>query len=507
MDSNDLPAGAARTHPALTTRKQLSLLPDVDRIPLRTSLLPEPARRIYCNRGLRMDQIDWVGFDMDYTLAQYRQDQMDRLTIQAALDKLIAQGFPESLRGLDPTPRFPIRGLVIDAKLGNVLKMDRHKYVKRAYHGLRELSYDERRTHYRATRVQPRDRKRYHFIDTLYALSEVTLFAAGVEHMEREGMAVDYARWFHAIRECVDRSHQDGSILDEITQHPASYLVLDPELPLTLHKLRSAGKRLFLLTNSQPDYTDRIMAHVFERLPAQYRSWKQLFDVVIAAAQKPGFFHGEEPVKDRRGRPVERLRRGTIYVGGSALALERLTSIGGDRVLYVGDHIYGDVLRAKKHSPWRTAMIIPELDDELFGVTKTAPEAARWDQLEEARGALLDELRALRQALRHGRLAPLSPPISEAEAHARALRFTRRMERTKAQLRAIESESAELEQSIESEFHPFWGPLLKAGAEPSSFGHQVKTYACLYTMRVSNFLGYSSLHYFRPPRERLPHEG
>jgi hypothetical protein len=70
----------------------------------------------------------------------------------------------------------------------------------------------------------------------------------------------------------------------------------------------------------------------------------------------------------------------------------------------------------------------------------------------------------------------------------------------------VDAECAQLEREIEAQFHPYWGPLLKAGAEPSSFGHQVETYACLYTGRVSNLLAYSPLHYFRSPRERLPHE-
>ena len=73
---------------------------------------------------------------------------------------------------------------MLDAKLGNVIKMDRYKYVKRAYHGMRELRYDERRELYHSTRLRAKGSSRYHFIDTLYALSEVTLFAAGVTHME-----------------------------------------------------------------------------------------------------------------------------------------------------------------------------------------------------------------------------------------------------------------------------------------------------------------------------------
>ena len=48
------------------------------------------ASRVFVNRTLRMDQIDWVGFDMDYTLAIYKQDEIDRLSIDATVKKLVA---------------------------------------------------------------------------------------------------------------------------------------------------------------------------------------------------------------------------------------------------------------------------------------------------------------------------------------------------------------------------------------------------------------------------------
>jgi len=35
------------------------------------------------------------------------------------------------------------------------------------------------------------------------------------------------------------------------------------------------------------------------------------------------------------------------------------------QVLYVGDHIYGDILRSKKTLGWRTMLVVPELESEL----------------------------------------------------------------------------------------------------------------------------------------------
>ena len=51
-------------------------------------------------------------------------------------------------------------------------------------------------------------------------------------------------------------------------------------------------------------------------------------------------------------------------------------------VLYVGDHIYGDILKSKKELRWRTCLIIPELEHEL--ATLAAQEEYRKQLAERA---------------------------------------------------------------------------------------------------------------------------
>lgn len=46
--------------------------------------------------------------------------------------------------------RYMMRGLTIDKKRGNILKIDRHKYVKIAYHGFWRLERSERTSIYNA---------------------------------------------------------------------------------------------------------------------------------------------------------------------------------------------------------------------------------------------------------------------------------------------------------------------------------------------------------------------
>ncbi len=142
---------------------------------------PAPAARIYVNRNLRLDAISWVGFDMDYTLARYRQEEMDRLSIEATVKKMVERGRPASLLEARFDASFPIRGLHVDRKLGHVVKMDRYRYVKRAFHGSRALSRDERRKLYHARPVHV-GTKRFHWVDTLYALPEVAVHAGAIDH-------------------------------------------------------------------------------------------------------------------------------------------------------------------------------------------------------------------------------------------------------------------------------------------------------------------------------------
>ena len=50
--------------------------------------------------------------------------------------------------------RYMLRGLTIDKKRGNILKIDRHKYVKLAHHGFVPLSQDQRLSTYNAAEVR-----------------------------------------------------------------------------------------------------------------------------------------------------------------------------------------------------------------------------------------------------------------------------------------------------------------------------------------------------------------
>jgi HAD superfamily 5'-nucleotidase-like hydrolase len=471
-------------------------------------------RRLFCNRNLRMSTIAWVGFDMDYTLAIYNQPEMDELSIRATIEKLVERGYPELIRTIAYSTAFPVRGLLIDKRYGHILKMNRYKHVAKGFHGFRELGKDELRALYHAKKIRPAT-PRYHWIDTLYALSEAALYAAIVDAMEQRKLAIDYGKTFADIRDSIDEAHRDGTILNAVNADLPRYVLRDPDLAPTLHKLRSSGKKLFLLTNSRWSYTNKMMSYLLSGAMSEYPSWRNFFDVVIVAATKPAFFQERRPLMEREGDRTHAaafpLERGRVYEGGNLHDLERALGVAGDEVLYVGDHIYGDILRSKKESAWRTAMIIQELETEVRAHESCREDFARTEQLEDARQRLEDELRFyqtrfkdLSRRIDQANAKPNGVNVGELEAERG--RVKRAVERVRGRLRAVDAELHTIERRVDQRFHPFWGSLLKEENEQSSFGSQVEEYACVYTARVSNFLSYSPQQYFRSPRDEMAHE-
>ena len=73
---------------------------------------------------------------------------------------------------------------------------------------------------------------------------------------------------------------------------------------------------------------------------------------MVVQACKPEFFSNKNSLyevvtADGLLRPALAARRGGIYCGGSARAVEAALEVTGDSVMYIGDHIYTDAAVAK----------------------------------------------------------------------------------------------------------------------------------------------------------------
>jgi HAD superfamily 5'-nucleotidase-like hydrolase len=477
-------------------------------------------KRIYVNRNLRLDKIEMVGFDMDYTLALYNQARIEELSMRATLHKLVtAKGYPAAIQGLAYDPTLALRGLVVDHENGNIFKPDRYGFPGRARHGLANIDRARVRELYQRERTRLGHR-RYAWIDSLFALPEAVLYAVLVDYFDRSGIASkpDYSVLWEHIRECIDLAHRDGSIKAIVSVQLPDYVERDEALAETLHKFRSSGKRLFLLTNSAWDYTSVVMSYLLDGVRGGYPSWRNYFDVIVVSAAKPEFFTEERPFVelDAEGLPLTKVsdgpfQRGRIYSGGNIKTFQHRAKASGDRVLFVGDHIYGDMLRSRKSSNWRTAMVLQELEHEVTVYDRLRPDLTRLDRLDAELIHLDSELNERQAALRSLQKLGIASPDGDGAGDKDHLATAKRtvkeaIEKLRRDLRATATQHRTVEDGIDDAFNPHWGPIFREGYEVSKFGEQVEAYACVYTSRVSNFRFYSPMQYFRGPRDRMPHE-
>ncbi len=471
------------------------------------------SKRVFVNRNLKMSSIRAIGFDMDHTIAVYQKLPMETLAFEATRDKLIAEkGYPASIASLRYDPDLIIRGLVVDKRRGNILKTDQYNYVVRLYHGTRLVPKEERRRLYRNRRIRLSSAK-YMSIDTLFALPEATLFALLVDHCETRGTIgrLDYAQMYDDVRECIDRAHADGSIKRAIAADLDRYIERHPQLPETLASLRDHGKKLFLLTNSEPPYTQKVMSHLLDGALPSLPRWTDYFEIVVMSAGKPGFFRTLKRLQ--RLRPDEARQAGfgqvrptALFHGGGARALEGVLEHAGEEILYVGDHTFGDILRAKAHSRWRTAMVVEELEGEIDLEHRLAKRYQRLDSLVLERNRVLAEIGQLRRRSQAERPVASKADGGGGQVEAAAERLEARVLRLEEKSTRRAAELRQLREAIERRFNRHWGKLFKCGEINSRFGHQVKDFACIYTSAVRNFLAYPENMYFRSPREIMPHE-
>ncbi|XP_057533811.1 uncharacterized protein LOC130811504 [Amaranthus tricolor] len=491
-------------------------------------------KQIFCNRSLNMKNIVAVGFDMDYTLAQYKAETFESLAYEGTIKKLVFDlGYPPELLDWSFDSKYMVRGLVLDKKRGNILKMDRHKYVKVAYHGFREMSKEEKVDTYGNTLTRDSfDEPDYALIDTLFSLAEAYLFAQLVDFQDNNPGKVpagaDYARMYKDVRSAVDLCHRDGTLKQMVAKDPQRYINDDASIVPMLEMLRDSGRSTFLVTNSLWDYTNVVMNFLCQKRtenssPALNFDWLKYFDVIITGSAKPGFFHEGnranlfEVVPDSgmllntdngtpmaqvgstalQSPPLKGLKNACrVFQGGSVGHLHKLLNIeSSSQVLYVGDHIYGDILRSKKVLGWRTMLVVPELEREVQLIWLLRDSRKQLQGLRCDRDQIEDKLHHAQWSLKFKDLT--------VDTKQKLLTEIDRLEEQREQVRLGHQQ---LLCQCHQKFHKVWGQLMKTGYQNSRFAHQVERFACLYSSQVTNLSLYSPDKYYRPSEDYMPHE-
>ena len=468
-------------------------------------------RRIFVNRTLRMESIRYVGFDLDWTLADYERIPLEQLTFELAVERLIeAHDYPEAIRQVEFRPSFPRRGLLIDKNAGTVLRMNRHRFVNLAYYGRTRLDRGELKRLYRYEPIRPSSERFYH-LDSLFELPEANLYAELVEMAAQQGEEVKLSTtWqiFDNVRAAIDWVHGAGALKSRVMADPGRYLKRDAEVGLALLRLALGGRRLILLTNSDWSYANAVCTFLFDDLLPGLSSWRNLFDLVLVDSGKPAFFRTDRDFQelDSSGSVVSSCQVpvwGGVFSQGSLGGLMELIGEPGEHVLYVGDHIYSDIVSSKIESTWRTALIVRELEDEIAQRGRLRDDLKRGKELRSQLAELGHEMDHLRDVLfLYQQLLESGTDIPTEPLEALTRRSRSITQRHRETLRA-EGDWAD---QIDRQFDTYWGSFFKQGTSKTRFAAQLETYACLYTSRVSNFAYYGSNRYFRVVQDPMMHE-
>lgn len=470
-------------------------------------------QKIYVNRSLNMESIKSIGFDMDHTLALYHREAFESLAFRETVKKFINAGYPKELEKLKFNPNFVIRGLLVDRDQGNLLKVDGHKYVKVAYHGHRRLEKKERHALYNAKGYKADE---FLSIDTFFALSEVQLFTEIVDYMRLNPGAIkkSFREVYADLREFIDLSHKDGTIKRLVLENISKYIKKDKNLASTLVRLINGGKKLFLLTNSDWTYTNAVMSYLLKDAHIDFPNWQDFFAYVFVGSGKPNFFTGSNPFFEVTDNGLLKphygeIESGKIYHGGNARLFQNLTQQTGDEILYIGDHIYGDIMRSKELFNWRTLLVVEELSEEFKKIKQLEPnmkaisdEMIGEEELLEQyqfKSVELSELkRKKRTKIKQGKdTSQLEIKIADIE---------KELQETEGELKKRHLLIVEMIEKREENFHPIWGELMYSSLKKSRFARQVEGYACLYTTQIVNLRFYSPNQNFRSFRDNMPHD-
>jgi len=447
---------------------------------------------IYVNRLLNLKKIKVVGFDMDYTLVPYKIEKFEKLAHTLATKRLVENySYPEEVGRLKFHLDRAIIGLVIDKRNGNMLKLSRFGKVKIAYHGLEEIDFRERQQIYRERVIDLRD---YDFqsLDTAFAISSGVLFAQIVQ-LKKAGINLpDYRQLAHEVSASIDNLHKDGTLKNILKADFGEYVRRDSEVAPTLERLKAYGKKLMIITNSDYAYSRILLDYALNPFLKRHRNWQELFDLVVTLADKPKFFASphrflkidtETGQLRNHGGPISR----GIWQGGWFGDVQEGMGIPGDEFLYLGDHIYGDVVSIKKLCDWRTALVLNGLDGELEAIRETHEIQQEIDRLMK-RKQFLERQADIAELERH---AGNRIQIPEAQADEQEV---------------LNSRISKLLDDLKPHFNPYWGEIFRAGIEESRYAEQVEKYACIYMTKVSDLFKYSPKTYFRPARRLLAHE-
>lgn len=335
----------------------------------------------------RLSDYDCVGFDLDNTLCEYRIGPMVQMIYDVLTDYLINK-CNYSAKCLRQPIDFDFfqRGLILDVEKGNILKINGSGKILRAAHGTKFMSDEEIVSVYGPSKtwsvtnifvenfletwngpVSDKIRPLLDFFDIPVSL----VFGRCVDGIDEFCRPETYNVWPDVMKGLIymysreNFSANTGEYFSYLKSTPSLYYNKCPDYVLDWLRELKKSKKVFLVSGSHVDYAN------FTATQSLGANWKELFDISIFYARKPGFFTSDRPFYNTDSQMlnecgnVDNINFGNVYSQGNWNQLHNLfkkeTGKSNPKCLYVGDNILQDVVAPSRFSGLDTIAIVEEM--------------------------------------------------------------------------------------------------------------------------------------------------
>lgn len=312
------------------------------------------------NRLVDMREIDAVGFDLDHTLALYDDDAVNALAMAEAQELLVAnRGYsPHDVAATPHSHDAPgARALAIDLVNAHIVKLDFDRRVRVARRRGVWLAPEEiDRAH---PEPVPDRRDIAHPLSSPFDVPTLWLFeAVASAHARDSGVRApfDPARACFDVRQMLDWSHTRGELKRHLVAELARFVSPVTEATERLSEWKRAGKRLFVVTNSDAAFATAVLDRVIGP------QWRTLFMLVSMSSAKPAFFDRSNTAAMKAATSTRAPGEAVLLEGAHADAVEEILGVRGARILYAGDNARADVQAARAYG-WKTVHVVAELSE------------------------------------------------------------------------------------------------------------------------------------------------
>ena len=332
--------------------------------------------------------LDWFGVDLDHTLIRYNNANLLPLIYHSLGTTLVNLGFLETL--IPYNRHFCSRGLLFDARTGDILRINARGRVCAARHGYAGDALDSDdildkygtcpwRDHEKLMKTwKPADAL---ILSTHFDSPAIQLLALMVDRIDAAPPSTtgttDYSTLLSPLFQAFDLNFSpphfsDGNsqYFNEIKRAPHRYVLPRQSILKCFRRLREKmGTRIMIITNSAHDYAQLLLKTAFGD------EFQDEFDLIVYDSKKKrGFFTGCAPF-------IQQGESGKEWSQGNVKDLHTQFLGGADKtVVYCGDDVWGDTELVRRECPhWYTTAIVEELEHGYLEPKTSALRRTMWN--------------------------------------------------------------------------------------------------------------------------------